>query len=51
MEPKSPDKKHPIQALMDNPWWLLFLGVVVPTLSYTVWGWIELWLMPTATLP
>ena len=34
--------KHPIQRLMDNPWLLLALGVVVPTLSYTVWGLWEL---------
>jgi hypothetical protein len=31
---------------MDNPWLLLALGVVIPTLSYTVWGWIELYLVP-----
>jgi hypothetical protein len=36
---------------MDNPWLLLVLGVVVPTVSYTVWAWIELWLLPAATLP
>ena len=35
-------KKHPLQKLMDNPWLLLVLGILIPTLSYTVWGWIEL---------
>ena len=45
------EKKHPLQKLMDNPWLLLVLGVVVPTLSYTVWGWIELASMAPATLP
>lgn len=35
-------KKHPLQRLMDNPWLLLVLGILIPTLSYTVWGWIEL---------
>ncbi|MBA4150376.1 MAG: hypothetical protein H0X66_19875 [Verrucomicrobia bacterium] len=48
---KEPTKKHPIQRLMDNPWLLLVLGVVIPTLSYTVWGWIELLLITPATLP
>ena len=51
MGTRDPDSKHPIQKLMDNPWLLLVLGVVVPTLSYTVWGWIELWMPPPATLP
>ena len=47
----DPDRRHPIQKLMDNPWLLLVLGVVVPTLSYTIWGWIELLMTPTAQLP
>jgi len=51
MSPKEPDGKRPLQKLMDNPWLLLTLGIVIPTLSYTVWGWIELWLLPPATLP
>ena len=51
MDSNDPGKKHPLQKLMDNPWLLLVLGVVVPTVSYTVWGWIELWLLPAATLP
>jgi hypothetical protein len=36
---------------MDNPWLLLVLGVVVPFLSYTVWGWIELAGVKPALLP
>lgn len=52
MKSKDPDaNKHPIQKLMDNPWLLLFLGVVIPTVSYTVWGWIEMLNIPQATLP
>jgi hypothetical protein len=43
--------KHPIQRLMDNPWLLLFLGVVVPFLSYTIWGWVELASVKPAALP
>jgi hypothetical protein len=51
MSSKEPDGKKPLQKLMDNPWLLLVLGILVPTLSYTVWGWIELWLVPPAALP
>ncbi len=51
MDPKDPDRKHPLQRLMDNTWLLLVLGIVLPTVSYTVWGWIELWLLPAAKLP
>ena len=47
----EPNKKHPLQKLMDNPWLLLALGVLIPTLSYTVWGWIEILLVKPATLP
>lgn len=49
MDPQ--DRKHPLQKLMDNPWLLLVLGIVVPVLSYTVWGWVELATVPPATLP
>jgi hypothetical protein len=51
MASNDPDKVHPIQRLMDNVWILLVLGVLIPTLSYTVWGWIELMTIPPATLP
>ena len=40
-----------LTRLMDNPWLLLVLGVVVPMLSYTLWGWIELLFVPAAQLP
>lgn len=51
MSQREPEKKHPLQRLLDNPWLLLALGVGIPTLSYTVWGWIEILNLPTATLP
>lgn len=40
-----------LQRLMENPWLLLALGILVPTLSYTVWGTIDLFSIPEATLP
>ena len=43
--------KHPLQKLMDNPWLLLALGILVPALSYTLWGLLELLRVPTGTLP
>lgn len=49
--PGAPATLHPLQKLLDHPWWLLFLGIVVPGLSYTAWGWIELLLVGPAQLP
>lgn len=40
-----------LKRLMDNPWLLLALGLLVPILSYTVWGWIEVMNIPPAQLP
>ncbi len=51
MRTQEPEGKSGLQRLLDNPWLLLALGVLIPTLSYTVWGWIELWLLPAAKLP
>ncbi len=37
------NKPQPLfRRLMDNPWLLLFLGVVIPFVSYTIWGWFEI---------
>lgn len=46
-EPKDPLLKR----LMDNPWILLALGLLIPFISYTLWGWIELGTIPKALLP
>lgn len=43
--------KSALEALMDNPWLLLALGVLVPMVSYTIWGWIELASVQPALLP
>jgi len=51
MKPGDMQRKHPLQKLMDNPWLLLVLGIVIPIISYTLWAWIELLRLPKATLP
>jgi thiol:disulfide interchange protein len=42
---------HPLQKLLDNPWVLLALGVLLPVVSYTLWGLFELQNLPPAKLP
>lgn len=43
--------EHPLQKLMENWWLLLILGVAIPFLSYSIWGWVELSQVPPAQLP
>lgn len=45
------ERKHPIQRLMDNPWLLLALGLLIPFVSYTLWGLIEIFNTTPAKLP
>ena len=43
------DPNEPVpwmQQLLDNPFLLLFIGVLVPTLLYTVWGVIDILTIP-----
>jgi hypothetical protein len=37
-----------MQRLLDNPFLLLFIGVVMPTLLYLLWGVMELTQIPIA---
>jgi hypothetical protein len=37
-----------MQRLLDNPLLLLFLGVSIPTLLYTLWGVMEIVSIPLA---
>ena len=37
-----------MQQLLDNPFLLLFLGVVIPTVFYTMWGIMEIVTIPVA---
>jgi hypothetical protein len=44
-----PDEPVPfMQQLIDNPWMLLFLGVVIPTVLYIIWGVMEIASVPIA---
>ena len=45
----SDDQQIPLmQQLLDNPFLLLFLGVMVPMLVYTLWGVIDILTLPIA---
>ena len=44
-----PEEPVPVmQQLLDNPWLLLFLGVVIPTVFYILWGVMEIVTIPIA---
>lgn len=49
--PVQVDADEPIplmQQLLDNPFILLFLGVMIPMLVYTLWGVIDILTVPLA---
>lgn len=49
--PGKEDPNEPVpwmQKLLDNPFMLLFLGVLVPMLVYNVWGVIDILTIPVA---
>ena len=37
-----------MQRLLDNPFLLLFLGVVIPSVFYVIWGVMEIIQIPIA---
>ena len=37
-----------MQQLIDNPFLLLFIGLAVPTVLYTIWGVMEIVALPIA---
>ena len=44
-----PDAPVPwMQQLLDNPFLLLFIGVFVPMMVYTVWGVVDILTLPMA---
>jgi len=45
----SEDERIPtMQKILDNPFLLLFLGVVMPTVFYLIWGIMEIITIPIA---
>lgn len=45
--PEQPDEPVPVmQRVLDNPFLLLFLGVTVPAVLYTIWGVMEIASVP-----
>ena len=52
----EPEKSNPEQIplgqrLLDRPFLLLILGIVVMLAFYTLWGLWEIYFLPTSTLP
>ena len=47
--PEDENERIPaMQRLLDNPFLLLFLGVVTPTVLYLIWGIMEIISIPIA---
>ena len=42
------EKVPMMQQLLDNPFLLLFLGVMIPMIVYTLWGVIDILTVPLA---
>jgi hypothetical protein len=48
-ESDTGDEPIPVmQRVLDNPFLLLFLGVVMPTVFYVIWGIMEIVTIPIA---
>ncbi len=47
-DPKNdePEQTPAMQKILDNPFLLLFLGVVIPTVFYIIWGVMEIVTIP-----
>ena len=46
-QPKT-ERIPPMQRILENPFLLLFLGVVMPTVFYILWGIMEIVTIPIA---
>jgi hypothetical protein len=47
-DPSSEERVPLVQQLLDNPFLLLFIGVMVPMVVYTLWGVIDILTVPLA---
>lgn len=47
-EPTTTERIPVMQRIIDNPFLLLFIGVVFPTVFYILWGIMELVSIPIA---
>ncbi len=48
-EPDTDEERVPaMQRILDNPFLLLFIGVVMPTVFYVIWGIMEIVTIPIA---
>ena len=45
---EQPERIPFMQRVLDNPFLLLFLGVVIPSVLYTLWGVMEIASIPLA---
>ena len=45
---KNDEKVPMMQQLLDNPFLLLFLGVLIPMIVYVLWGVIDILTVPLA---
>lgn len=43
---QSEERVPMMQRMLDNPFLLLFLGVTIPTVSYIIWGVMEIVTIP-----
>jgi hypothetical protein len=47
-ESQASERVPTMQRILDNPFILLFIGVVFPTIFYIIWGIIEIVNIPIA---
>lgn len=47
-EREAQERVPVMQRILDNPFLLLFIGVVVPTVFYVIWGIMEIVTIPLA---
>jgi hypothetical protein len=45
---QAPERIPVMQRILDNPFLLLFVGVVTPTVFYVLWGIMEIISIPIA---